>query len=208
MSENLPHKSGITTFAVARKSLSSFVGKLAPQIGDYDKLVATTTIAITSRKTCPTNRGLRLRHFSLLNFIQSRKTCPTNRGLRLFLATNIALPTAVGKLAPQIGDYDQTYTTFLSLSLVGKLAPQIGDYDRMPLAIAFFTSVGKLAPQIGDYDPRRYHICSGVYCRKTCPTNRGLRPPTILLFNIGLSRKTCPTNRGLRPLLLANSTVE
>ena len=37
--------------------------------------------------------------------------------------------------------------------LVGKLAPQIGDYDQDDVLEAHFF-VGKLAPQIGDYDPQ------------------------------------------------------
>ena len=38
---------------------------------------------LQSRKTCPTNRGLRLSSGSHLNSFYCRKTCPTNRGLRL-----------------------------------------------------------------------------------------------------------------------------
>ena len=35
----------------------------------------------------------------------------------------------VGKLAPQIGDYDFEFVDDMCKSIVGKLAPQIGDYD-------------------------------------------------------------------------------
>ena len=35
---------------------------------------------------------------------------------------------------------------------VGKLAPQIGDYDDIDMGIGDSSGVGKLAPQIGDYD--------------------------------------------------------
>ena len=57
-SEDLPHKSGITTHQRA-DGLGSFVGRLAPQIGDYDTPSVLTPANQSSRKTCPTNRGLR-----------------------------------------------------------------------------------------------------------------------------------------------------
>ncbi|EEZ72109.1 hypothetical protein NEICINOT_03506 [Neisseria cinerea ATCC 14685] len=60
------------------------VGRLAPQIGDYDTSFSCILPACLSRKTCPTNRGLRL-------------------GFERSFYANLE----VGRLAPQIGDYDQ-----------------------------------------------------------------------------------------------------
>ena len=37
----------------------------------------------------------------------------------------------VGRLAPQIGDYDFRYEQVVPLVAVGRLAPQIGDYDEV-----------------------------------------------------------------------------
>ena len=38
---------------------------------------------------------------------------------------------AVGRLAPQIGDYDSSSKSPQSRLFVGRLAPQIGDYDAI-----------------------------------------------------------------------------
>ena len=105
MSEDLPHKSGITT-QISVDIPRFFVGRLAPQIGDYDALIPDLIRALYCRKTCPTNRGLRptmgcypphvcvsedLPHKSGITTTSSiapdtpicgRKTCPTNWGLR------------------------------------------------------------------------------------------------------------------------------
>ena len=105
MSEDLPHKSGITTTLNTNGSVGLCVGRLAPQIGDYDFISSVQLNHLKvgrlapqigdydgcgrkyqqmrlSRKTCPTNRGLRLRRFQHRQLLR-RKTCPTNRGLRL-----------------------------------------------------------------------------------------------------------------------------
>ena len=107
----------------------------------------------SGRKTCPTNRGLRLFRYELNGkFVVSedlphksgittlevslvtvqrwgRKTCPTNRGLRHKAYLHPISTDFVGRLAPQIGDYDQMYLKALPRLKVGRLAPQIGDYD-------------------------------------------------------------------------------
>ena len=59
LSENLPHKSGITTRNSCNKRHRWYVGKLAPQIGDYDIRSGAEIFIFLRRKTCPTNRGLR-----------------------------------------------------------------------------------------------------------------------------------------------------
>ena len=61
------------------------VGRLAPQIGDYDLRSMPSVWLDSSRKTCPTNRGLRRVRLWLYAYRYRRKTCPTNRGLRLIL---------------------------------------------------------------------------------------------------------------------------
>ena len=127
-SEDLPHKSGITTCSLTIDLHLFVVGRLAPQIGDYDSEACIIQQAQHSRKTCPTNRGLRPITVSNVSFGLSRKTCPTNRGLRQPKSRSCGC-IWVGRLAPQIGDYDVDQGIDFTNIGVGRLAPQIGDYD-------------------------------------------------------------------------------
>ena len=110
---------------------------------------------LLGRKTCPTNRGLRPNCTGELLKLIRRKTCPTNRGLRHHSRASTSL-SRVGRLAPQIGDYDRAGRMYLRSGLVGRLAPQIGDYDSSDT-----------------------NSTVNLLCRKTCPTNRGLRQSSL-----------------------------
>ena len=77
---------------------------------------------------------------------------PHKSGITTFAGTAFCVGGKVGKLAPQIGDYDGVLYQVNQQIDVGKLAPQIGDYDLYSSSICGVITVGKLAPQIGDYD--------------------------------------------------------
>ena len=126
------------------------VGRLAPQIGDYDPK-SDRSYHVLRRKTCPTNRGLRQRKRDVIGVRVLSEDLPHKSGI----------------------------TTH---------------YDNMSLGRV---NVGRLAPQIGDYDPIELNMSAMFFCRKTCPTNRGLRPLFKSYFLITFRRKTCPTNHRL-----------
>ena len=81
------------------------VGKLAPQIGDYDPDLDTVLINLFVGKLAPQIGDYDVSRLYPISFTIGRKTCPTNRGLRLECIANTT-ECSVGKLAPQIGDYD------------------------------------------------------------------------------------------------------
>ena len=82
MSEDLPHKSGITTCDIAVSFWHIGVGRLAPQIGDYDfyKTIGIPTLQVS--EDLPHKSGITTSGHSLYATFKGRKTCPTNRGLR------------------------------------------------------------------------------------------------------------------------------
>ena len=57
-SENLPHKSGITTLIELVNFESVFVGKLAPQIGDYDQVIFSDDVCQLSSENLPHKSGI------------------------------------------------------------------------------------------------------------------------------------------------------
>ena len=127
------------------------------------------------RKTCPTNRGLRHTKLILPSVRRTSEDLPHKSGITTDASNLYRQFSCVGRLAPQIGDYDQPCGRYRPVFRVGRLAPQIGDYDAIPCPT-------RLASR----------------CRKTCPTNRGLRRARIHRRFDWMGRKTCPTNRGLR----------
>ena len=57
-SENLPHKSGITTIDTTTTPPGLRVGKLAPQIGDYDNSMALLGIGLLMSENLPHKSGI------------------------------------------------------------------------------------------------------------------------------------------------------
>ncbi|EEZ71156.1 hypothetical protein NEICINOT_04609 [Neisseria cinerea ATCC 14685] len=78
------------------------------------------------------------------------------------------------------------------MSRVGRLAPQIGDYDRAGRMYLRSGLVGRLAPQIGDYDSSDTNSTVNLLCRKTCPTNRGLRHLPTYVSSQGIVGRLAP----------------
>ncbi|EEZ72111.1 hypothetical protein NEICINOT_03508 [Neisseria cinerea ATCC 14685] len=83
-----------------------FVGRLAPQIGDYDNAAFAKPAIFKGRKTCPTNRGLRLEATNTLIKTDMSEDLPHKSGITTSNEYDIPFSFLVGRLAPQIGDYD------------------------------------------------------------------------------------------------------
>ena len=104
----------------------------------------------------------------------------------------------VGRLAPQIGDYDDRACPLFELVQRRKTCPT--NRGLRPISL---TVVGRAA--LSEDLPHKSGITTWFtatieldVCRKTCPTNRGLRQVNLQFRQVFICRKTCPTNRGLR----------
>ena len=99
-SEDLPHKSGIKTNLLACV-LVPISRKTCPTNRGLRQTFSFLYYRFNRRKTCPTNRGLRRRNLKEIEMLVRRKTCPTNRGLR---PRNGIWFHCVGRLASKINN--------------------------------------------------------------------------------------------------------
>ena len=175
MSEDLPHKSGITTWLATTLATRILVGRLAPQIGDYDLTYLPSTGSKTSRKTCPTNRGLR--HYSclLVEPLHRRKTCPTNRGLRpcvsILSGHLIRRKTCPTNRGLRLSVHCQVMLTYRRKTCPTNRGLRLTIHERRSLSAA-----SEDLPHKSGITTLSWSSCRIIARRKTCPTNRGLRP--------------------------------
>ena len=127
-SEDLPHKSGITTYSVPRFCVHRLVGRLAPQIGDYDSLPHQYHQGFWS-EDLPHKSGITTECLWSYACRCPSEDLPHKSGITTCVVCRAYGWTQVGRLAPQIGDYDGYGFGCMRTVIVGRLAPQIGDYD-------------------------------------------------------------------------------
>ena len=130
MSEDLPHKSGITTVpnnprrirlncrktcptnrglrpvCANARNAASLVGRLAPQIGDYDRTRRVRRIGLRQSEDLPHKSGITTRSQTLYGRAIRSEDLPHKSGITTHGQRMIFDISQVGRLAPQIGDYD------------------------------------------------------------------------------------------------------
>ena len=207
MSEDLPHKSGITTWLATTLATRILVGRLAPQIGDYDLTYLPSTGSKTSRKTCPTNRGLR--HYSclLVEPLHRRKTCPTNRGLRpcvsILSGHLIRRKTCPTNRGLRLSVHCQVMLTYRRKTCPTNRGLRLTIHERRSLSAA------------SEDLPHKSGITTLAICdngstnntSEDLPHKSGITTLSWSSCRIIARRKTCPTNRGLRPCNNSSKTV-
>ena len=97
------------------------------------------------RKTCPTHRGLRPLFLAKAAATMCRKTCPTHRGLRLS-RRNPSKSQNVGRLAPLIGDKNQTALMTRSIKAVFASGVLSSCLDNAVLPVAEYRFFAQVQP--------------------------------------------------------------
>ena len=154
-SEDLPHKSGITTWIVKLTQQAFGVGRLAPQIGDYD-------LSICERSPPTWSEDL-----------------PHKSGITTRWFYSNGNPLRVGRLAPQIGDYDSTFSRVANGFKSEDLPHKSGITTSLPHQYHQGFWSEDLPHKSGITTRSDVSNTPVLSRRKTCPTNRGLRrfPP-------------------------------
>ena len=198
-SEDLPHKSGITTLTITRASSSSSSEDLPHKSGitTHNPIPPASRY---SRKTCPTNRGLR-RIFQCRSLRRSQsEDLPHKSGITTSGAVHIQRCIYVGRLAPQIGDYDTIKGFYGCFQFCRKTCPTNRGLRRRNSTHLFIFNLSEDLPHKSGITTNFTVQCTATPSRKTCPTNRGLRLLRPYQSGKDRRRKTCPTNRGLRQI--------
>ena len=128
-SEDLPHKSGITTVK-PDSVVNSFRRKTCPTNRGLRPLYTTGYRQVLQSEDLPHKSGITTLYDISFSFLSLSEDLPHKSGITTPPLKRLRMRNQVGRLAPQIGDYDEQAVAVLTDHLVGRLAPQIGDYDK------------------------------------------------------------------------------